>query len=415
MQFPKKFLWGASTSAHQVEGGNHNQWSVWELENARAKAVQAEAQYHDLEIWSRIKEQASSPENYISGHGADHYNRYEGDFDLVSQLNLNAFRFSIEWSRIEPKEGAWNVEAIEHYRSYIAALKKRDIEPMMTLMHFTLPVWFSDMGGFEKRSNVKYFLRFAEKVVEELGKDIRYIITINEPEVYATESYLLGHWPPAKQSKWLTYRVVQNQIYAHNKVAKKIHSMNRRYKVSIAKNSTYVYPGDDAIVSRLSARIVQYVQDDYILKRVRKTSDFIGINQYFTSRMHGYRIHNEDQRLNDLGWDMHPGNLQFVLERLADKYKLPLIVTESGVIDRDDQYRKWWLGKTMIALHEALKNGVDVKGYFHWSLINNFEWAHGSWPDFGLVRVDPKTLDRKVEDSAVWWSKVLAKIQKETK
>jgi len=168
-RFPKRFLWGAATAAHQVEGGNHNQWSVWELENAKSKAAQAEYIYDHYDSWSRVATQAKKPSNYVSGKVGDHYNRYEEDFDLLESMHMNAYRFSVEWSRIEPQEGLWNAEAVMHYKDQIASLKKRGIEPMVTLFHFTLPVWFADKGGFAKRSNVKYFTRFATKIITELG------------------------------------------------------------------------------------------------------------------------------------------------------------------------------------------------------------------------------------------------------
>jgi len=137
-RFPKRFLWGVSTSAHQVEGGTHNQWSVWELENARSLAAQAEYRLGDLANWNAIKKQAKDPANYVSAKAADHFARYEADFDIAKKLNMNAMRFSVEWSRIEPKEGIWDVGAIAHYKRYVAALKKRGIEPVVTLFHFTL-------------------------------------------------------------------------------------------------------------------------------------------------------------------------------------------------------------------------------------------------------------------------------------
>jgi len=220
LTFPKRFLWGAATSAHQVEGNTHNQWTGWELENAKALATAAEYHYSELESWERVEKQAKTPANYVSGDAADHYRLYEEDFDLLTKMNMNAFRFSIEWSRIEPLEGAWNVEAIEHYKSYIAALKKRGIEPLVTLFHYTLPVWFAAKGGFEYKANVKYFTRFAEKIVSELGPDIRLICTMNEPDVYANESYLFGHWPPNMTSKVKVWRVQNNLAYAHIEAAK---------------------------------------------------------------------------------------------------------------------------------------------------------------------------------------------------
>lgn len=398
-KFPRRFLWGAATSAHQVEGGNHNQWSVWELENAKSLAAQAEYQYGDLTNWGDIKQQAKQPENYVSGKAVDHYRLFQQDITLAKKLHMNALRFSVEWSRIEPQQGSWDVAAINHYKQYVSELRAAGIEPVLTLFHFTLPVWFAELGGFEKRSNVKLFMRFAEKIVTELGADITYVITLNEPEVYAFESYYLGHWPPARMSKRLAYRVLSNLAYAHNQVSRLLHSMSRRYKVSIAKNSTFYYAGDDAVLSVRTADILQYVQDDYFLKKVVKTCDFLGVNFYFSNRVYGYRVHNPGEHISDMGWDMSPGDLEHALERLHAKYHLPIIVTENGCADASDEKRQWWMTHTMLALQRALAEGVDVRGYLHWSLLDNFEWDKGKWPRFGLIAVDYQNMERTVRPS----------------
>ncbi len=397
-------------SAHQVEGGNHNQWSVWELEHAKSLAAQSEYQYGDLENWNDIKDQAKQPDNYVSGQASDHFNRYETDIAIAKKLNMNALRFSVEWSRIEPAEGRWDSASIDHYKRYVTELRRQGIEPVLTLFHFTLPVWFTEKGGFENRSNIKYFLRFAEKIVSELGKDISYIITINEPEVYAFEGYYLGHWPPAVQSKKRALKVLNNLASAHNRTAKMIHGLNRRYKVSVAKNSNYFYAGDTALLSIQTANIMQYLQDDYFLKKVVKTCDFLGINFYFSSRVYGYRVHNPNEKVNDLGWDMSPADLEHALERLHSKYKLPIIITENGCADASDSKRQWWLTQTVMALQRALAEGVDVRGYLHWSLIDNFEWDKGRWPRFGLVEVNYETMQRKVRTSGRRYGEFLKKV-----
>ena len=407
LKFPKKFLWGAATSAHQVEGGTHNQWSVWELENAKSRAAQAEYDLGDLDSWPRIKDQAKSAHNYVSGKAVDHYSRYEDDFDLLEKMNMNAFRFSIEWSRVEPNEGGWNAEAIEHYKTYVAELKKRGIEPVVTLFHFTLPIWFTEKGGFEKRANVRYFVRFAEKMIRELGTHVRLIITINEPECYANESYHAGHWPPGQINKRQMVKVLNNLAYAHNKTAAAIHAISRRYKVSIAKNSAYVYAGDNALLSRKSASVMQYFADDYFLKKVVKSCDFLGVNYYFSNRVYGYRIHNPDEDVSDMGWDLSPANIQFALERLYEKYHLPIIITENGLADEEDTHRKWWITQTLIGMQKAIDNGVELQGYLHWSLLDNFEWDKGIWPRFGLAEVDYKTLERRLRPSAAWFGKII--------
>lgn len=413
LQFPKKFLWGASVSAHQVEGKTHNQWTVWELENAKSLAAQAEYQWQDLDNWPSIKKPAKDPNNYISGRAVDHYNRYEEDFDLLKKLNMNAFRFSIEWSRVEPTEGAWNVEAIQYYKKYVAELKKREIEPVVTLFHFTLPTWFAAKGGFEKRSNIQYFERFAEKIMQELGLSVRYVTVINEPEVYAYESYMAGHWPPNVSSKWRMWRVLSNLATAQNRVADLLHGMNRRYKVAVAKHSCYFYAGDDAWLSRKSAEIMQYFQDDYFLRKVVKKSDFIGVNFYFSNRIYGYRVHNPEDRVSDIGWDLSPADIQLALERLSEKYKKPLMVTENGLADATDEQRQWWLTQTLIGMQKAMDNGVRLDGYLHWSLLDNFEWSKGMWPKFGLIEVDEKTLERKPRASAIWFAKIIKHLRKQ--
>ena len=410
-QFPKHFLWGAATASHQVEGNNHNQWTVWELENAKTKAAQAEFHYNDYPSWDFIEAEAKDPDNYVSGDLADHYNRYEEDFDYLTKMNMNAYRFSIEWSRVEPKEGSWNAQAITHYKKYLAELKRRDIEPVVTLFHFTLPTWFTDLGGFEKRANTKYFVRFAEKIVSELGTNMRYIITINEPEVYAFESYYLQNWPPNQNSmvKWL--KVMNNMAHAHKGAAKVIHGLNRKFKVSIAKNSNYIYPGDNAWVSRLSANIFQYFQDDFIIKKFVKSCDFLGVNYYFTNRVYGYRFHNPDLKVSDLGWDLQPSDIEYVIERLNRKYKLPIMITENGLADAQDAQREWFIKETIIGLQKAIKSGAEVLGYLHWSLMDNFEWAYGKWPRFGLVAIDYKTGKRTLRPSAAWFGKVIKRLR----
>ena len=411
-EFPHDFLWGASTSAHQVEGNTHNQWTVWELEHAKSLAAQAEYHYKDLDNWDDIKAQAKNPDNYVSGSASDHYARYKEDIELAHSLHMNALRFSVEWSRIEPNMGSWDSQAIAHYREYVSKLKKQGIEPVLTLFHFTVPVWFSEMGGFEKRSNSKYFIRFAEKILTELGGDIRYVITINEPEVYAFESYHLGHWPPGAQSKRAALTVLRNLISVHNQTAKMIHSLHSRYKVSIAKNSNYFYPGDDAVLSVKSAQAMQYGQDDYVLKRVVKQCDFLAVNYYFSHRVYGYRTHNPNEYVSDMGWDMAPADLEFVLERLSRKYKLPIIITENGCADSSDAKRQWWLKETFGAMQRALKQGVELQGYLHWSLLDNFEWDKGKWPRFGLLAVDYTTQERTVRRSARRYGEVVKKIRR---
>lgn len=407
LSFPKRFLWGVSTSAHQVEGGNHNQWSVWELENAKSLAAQAPYQYDDLANWPDIRSAAKSASNYVSGKAANHYTLYEQDIQLVKKMNMNAFRFSVEWSRIEPEQGVWNAEAVEHYKSVLAELKKQDIEPIVTLFHFTLPVWFAKLGGFEKRANIDHFVNFSERILAELGSAVKYVITINEPEVYAIESYYRAKWPPQVQSLRKTVHVMNNLARAHNRISKHLRAMSRRYKVSVSDNGLYVYPGDDSALSVRAAAVIQYLNDDYFMKKVVKNCDFIGVNYYFSNRVYGYRVHNPNDHVNDLGWSMEPEHIQRMIERLYEKYQLPIFITENGTADAKDEHRKWWITQTVMGINKAMTNGAEVIGYLHWSLIDNFEWDKGFWPRFGLFEVDYKTGKRTPRPSAVWFARVL--------
>lgn len=410
LRFPKKFFWGASVAAHQVEGGNHNQWSIWELENAATRAQQARYELKDLSAWQDIKSDATKPSNYISGAAADHYSKYEEDFDMVAGLHMNAFRFSIEWSRIEPEEGVWDPLALEHYRLYLHALQRRHIEPFVTLWHWTVPEWFAAKGGFARRSNIKYFVRFAQKVLEELGSQFRYVIVLNEPAIYTSKGYLEQDWPPMLESKKQAAAVYMNLISTHKKVYKMAKKVNRKFKIGLAENYAHIYPGDDALLSRLSAKAM-VMGNDFFTARVRRHLDFIGVNYYFSNRFYGNRVHNENARVSDLGWDMHPRDIEHVLQRLHQKFKLPLIITENGLADHADQWRQWWLMETILAMQRAMQKGVRLEGYLHWSLLDNFEWAYGSWPRFGLIEVDYTSQKRTLRSSAQWFGKTIKRLR----
>lgn len=410
MHFPKGFLWGASTAGHQVEGGLENQWTRWELENAKSLAARAPYRFDYLEQWDEIKQQAADPDNYVSGRGVEHYQRFSDDVQLLRKLHMNSYRFSIEWSRIEPQPGVWSAESIAHYKARLKTLKDAGITPVVTLFHFALPTWFADMGGFEKYRNIKYFVRYADKILTELGHDLEWIITINEPTVYATESYYWGHWPPARTSKRLTFEVLQNLIRAHKKVYR-LTKKNPRWKISMAHNVSHYYAGDTAWLSEVSAKLLNYRDNVYTLRRVRRQSDFIALNYYFSNRVYGYRVHNPEDRVSDLGWDLQPGDLRYVLEDLQDRYGLPILITENGLADADDTRRQWWLTETIRAMHESLKKGVKLVGYLHWSLLDNFEWDKGYWPRFGLVAVDRATMKRTIRPSAQWLGRVIQKLR----
>lgn len=413
LRFPKKFLWGASISTHQVEGGNHNQWSVWELETAQLKASRAEYNYKHLPVWDAIKEQATKPSNYVSGLAADHYNRYESDFDIVESLHFNTLRSGIEWSRIEPEQGKFSQEALEHYQQYFNSLKKRGITPVVTLWHWTFPEWFAKKGGFTRRTNVRYFVRYVEYLLKELKIDLRYVITINEPTVYTAMSYHERRWPPEGGSLAQSFFVLQNLALAHKKAYRLIKKKYPNSHVGIAHNCAYFYAGDSSRLSTLVARLGHAFSNEYFINKVKRHQDFLGLNYYFANQILGTKVHNTGDERNDLGWDMQPDRLRPLLGQLYKKYKTPIIITESGVADARDIHRKWWIAQSIKAMNGALIDGVQLRGYIHWSLLDNFEWAEGFWPRFGLVEVDYATQKRRTRPSARWYGGVIKRLREQ--
>ena len=401
--------WGASTAAHQVEGGTHNQWSVWELESASELAKNAKEKYSHLREFPK---EALEPENYISGLATGHYTKYEEDFQILNDLNMNAFRFSIEWSRIEPEEGKWDGAELEHYRQYIKALRARGIEPFATMWHWTMPVWFTEMGGFEKRSNVKFFVRFVSYIMEELGKHIDHVIVLNEPNVYSGLGYNDGEWPPQEKSFVKYVMVQQNLIKAQKECYKAIKNIKPTANVGAANQAAYIYTESETLMQRTKAWFERFTWNYWFWDRAEGSFDFVGLNYYFADRwMSGLRPENKNENVSDLGWDMQPDKIENVIVDLHERYAKPVFITENGLADTKDQYRQWWIEETLQALERAMGKGAEIGGYLYWSLLDNFEWADGFWPRFGLVEVDYKTLKRIVRPSAKWFAQELKKIR----
>jgi beta-glucosidase len=408
LHFPKNFLWGASISTHQVEGNNQNQWTTWELETAQVKVAKAPYNYGRLENWEEIKAQATKPENYVSGVAADHYNRYPEDFALAKSLNLNTIRSGIEWSRIEPEEGKFDEEAVEHYRQYFAQMKKLGILPVVTLWHWTFPDWFEKKGGFIRRRNIKYFTRYVAYITDQLGEYFQFVITINEPTVYAAMSYHERRWPPQEHSKLLLVQVMLNLARAHRRSYRIIKKRLPKARVGLAHDCAYYYAGDDSIISKMAAWLGHKFSNEFFINRVKRHQDFLGLNFYFSNQLFGTRVHNpDDAPRNDLGWEMEPDKLRPLLNSLYAKYQKPIIVTESGTADMHDKYRKWWIAESVKAMDGAILDGTKMLGYIHWSLLDNFEWAEGFWPRFGLIEVNYKNQKRTVRPSAQWYGRLI--------
>jgi beta-glucosidase len=384
----------------------HNQWAMWESQHAEHLAATAEARLGRLLNQDTIATQAKNSANYISANGVEHYQRYKADIALLGEMHMNAFRFGIEWSRVEPQPGEWDKAAIAHYLAYIAELKAAGVTPVLTLWHWTLPVWFANMGGFEKRTNLTYFDRYIQKIADLFGNELTYVITLNEPNVYAGSSYATGEWPPQKKQPLLALRVYYNLMLAHKQAYVILKQTKPSLQVGVAAQLFDTRPtAPRNVVNRAGVAIKLYAWNWWFLERIKHHQDFIGLNYYFTEYQDWLgHIKNPTVPVSDLGWYMEPAGIEDLLVQVSSRYKVPIIITENGLADSTDKHRTWWLKQTLVALEGALKRGVRLHGYLHWSLLDNFEWAYGWWPQFGLVHVDRKTMKRTIRPSARWFA-----------
>jgi beta-glucosidase len=390
--FPKNFLWGTSTSAYQVEGQNqNNDWWYWERKRSKKEC----------------------------GKACNHYELFEKDFDLAAQLGHNAHRFSIEWSRIEPKENQFDQNEIKHYHRVLNALLERKIEPIVTLHHFTNPKWIFDKGGWLNKDTVNYFLRYAEKVVSLLGEKVKYWITINEPMVLVHSSYIIGIWPAEQKSLIKAWKVTSNLISAHKKTYQKIHEIYRDKNythplVSIAKHFHLFLPCNYGIrpLNNLAIFLRNRSFNFYILEQIRNFMDFIGLN-YYTRDYAEFNflnikelfgkdcthLHHHTKKMNSIGWNIDPKGILEVL-KILKKFNLPILITENGICTEDDNQRWSFIYEHIEQIKKALDLNIPVIGYLYWSLIDNFEWEKGFSPRFGLIEVDYSNFNRKIRKSA---------------
>lgn len=394
--FPPGFWWGASTSAHQVEGDNHNDWSRWEKHKAATLAK-----------LGGEHEGARDPANYISGRAAEHYHHYRADLDLAAGIGLNAYRFSLEWSRLEPAEGEFNQAAIDHYRAVIKAAKQRGLEPFVTLWHWTLPIWLADRGGWRKAATIKAYSRFVARMINEFGPEVRYWITMNEPEVYSENVYQTGRWLEQRRNGFLYLWSLRNLATAHKHAYRIIKHKFPGSWVGIAKHNMYFEPYRNRWYNRLLAKYSSTFWNHQFLDWTKRQTDFVGLNYYFHYRINFWQGKNENARVSDMGWELYPKGLYVMLMDLAKRYRKPIVITEHGLADAEDRQRAWYIKESLGFVARAMDEGADVRGYFHWSLLDNFEWDSGFWPRFGLIAVDYKTQKRTVRPSARELTKII--------
>jgi beta-glucosidase len=409
--FPADFAWGVATSAHQVEGGNfNNQWSDWE-KRGRIKSG------------DRV------------GLACDWWRNAEQDFDRARNLGVNALRLSLEWSKIEPEEGRWDQAALDRYRQMLNGLRERGIRPFVTLHHFTNPLWFEAKGAFAEAGSVARFQRFTHHVIDTLGDLCTDWATFNEPNVYASLGYFLGEFPPGHRGRFLRVATVtRNLCLAHAAAYRTIHSVQQNANVGWAQHFVVFKPRrpDSAIDRWLSAfvdrRFNQNFADSILtgcapfpfnkfgqhLLEVKDTCDYVGINYYSRLRA-GVSLRSPKTMFFELSVPPHkpqgdsgievpygeayPKGLRRAAKRFA-VFNKPIYILENGVPDREDRIRPWLMQAAVKQMGKLLADGVDLRGYFHWSLTDNFEWNEGWHLRFGLIELDPKTQARKPRPSA---------------
>ncbi|MCL5435637.1 MAG: glycoside hydrolase family 1 protein [Patescibacteria group bacterium] len=385
VRFPKDFLWGSAISAHQTEGNNVNSdWWAWENSAGRAAALKA---------------RGKSLEDHRSGEACDFYHRYDSDFALAESLNQNAIRISVEWARIEPKSGEWRGEEVRHYVEVLKSAQKHGLKTFVTLFHFTLPLWFAESGGFAQPGNVDRFVAYVEKLAAKLDPYVDFWLTLNEPEIYTSHAYYFGIYPPQHKSLRESFRVVNNLIAAHRRTYAVLKKQSTK-PVGLAYHLLDVVAVN--VLSSFNRLFFHYVANEYVLNRTVKFCDFIGVNYY--NHVHlawwGRRMQSQSRHeTSDLGWGIHPEGIERVLVGLK-RYRKPVYITENGVADAADTRREKFIKDHLRYVQRAIARGVNVRGYLHWSLIDNFEWHHGFRPRFGLVAVDYATQKRTVRDSA---------------
>lgn len=392
---PPPFLWGAATAAHQVEGGNSNS-DIWLLENLPDHG-------------GGFREP--------SGDAADHYHRYTNDIGLLAELGLNTYRFSVEWARIEPEPGLISAAALDHYARMADACLAAGLVPMVTLHHFTSPLWLARLGGWDDPETADRFAAFAERVARHLGDRVGAWCTINEINLTA----LAFDLPPERQARRLEKlrAAAGSKVQASGlstflthgggapQVAIRAHALARMavraeskapVGLTLALPDLRATPGGEAHRDRVRAA----TQDDFL--DIVGQDDFVGVQTYTRELFgpEGRLPPPEGCETTLTGWEFYPEALEASVRYAAARTRKPIIVTENGIAAAADSRRLDYIQRALAGLARAMADGVDVRGYIHWSALDNFEWMHGYGPTFGLIGVDRTTQARTVRPSARW-------------
>jgi beta-glucosidase len=381
ISFPDGFLWGTATAAHQIEGGNvNNDW--WAME-------------HD----------PTSGCADVSGDACDSFTRYPEDIALVRSLGLGAYRFSLEWSRIEPEEGEFSRVALDHYRRMCAECHEAGVLPVVTFHHFTHPRWLAEAGTWEALHAPDRFARYCEKVTEHLGDVIGMACTLNEPNVVATMGWRMGLFPPRVRDRNRREAVNAAMVAAHRKGVEAIRSGPGDFPVGMTVSMTdfQLQPGGEEWLERL-----RRPNEDVFLEATGG-DDFIGVQTYTRMRVgpEGALPNEDGVPATQMGYEFYPEALAPTIRRAIEVTGLPAYVTENGIGTADDPARIAYVARALAGVRACLDEGLDVRGYFYWSLLDNFEWVLGYMPTFGLVACDRETFERTPKPSAAWFSEVV--------
>ena len=385
--FPEGFRWGTATAAHQVEGNNvNNDWWDWEQ---RPDTVCVEP----------------------SGDACDHYHRYPDDIRLLKELGFNSYRFSIEWSRIEPEEGQFSVAALEHYRRMCAACLEHGIDSTVTFHHFTTPRWATTDDGWAGAKIVDRFTRFCEVATGHLGDLITRACTINEPNVVGYIGYQVGVFPPGIIDRELWLASIDNFVAAHRRAYEAIKAGPGDFPVglTLSMSDYQAMPADDPAAVEMRDTVRRYAEDVYL--EACGGDDFIGVQTYSRTQIgpEGNLPPEEGVEVLGMGYEYWPEALAATIRRAWEVTDhVPVIVTENGIGTDDDTQRIAYLRDSLAGVARTIADGLDVRGFFQWSLLDNFEWAFGYRMRFGIVAVDRTTQVRTVKPSGHWLAQVVA-------
>ena len=403
-ELKKGLLLGSATAATQIEGGDENN------------------------NWARFAAEGKIKDGSTPVRASGHYDRFREDIDLMAEMRLQIYRFGIEWSRIEPTQGQYCDETIAHYREEIEYMISKGIQPLLTIHHFTNPLWFENMGAFENANSPEIFLSFTKKVIEAFGDLVSEYITINEPNVYATQSLLWGYWPPEKKSVGALIKAFSNMTAAHVLAYNYIHEKRKKMgysdtKVGFANHLRVFAPADPKNpLHRAASSLSEYLFQDALTEammtgkcrfpvlrrkniKVGKYYDFIGINYYTRSTVSGLADGvRENCFKNDLGWEIYHEGLIDLANKLAGKYGGEVYVTENGTCDHTDFFRSRFIYDQLKLISE-MEN--PITRYYHWSFMDNFEWREGERERFGLVHIDYETQVRTVKESGKLYAAII--------